>query len=179
MKTETFEKTVTTEEYIKEYVNVEEFLEYCKACKNYKKIWACPEYDFDPCDYWKKYEYIYIIGRKIYTDEIKDNEQWKKLYLEEKHRMSEELYHLEEEKPGSISLCAGSCDLCYEAGCTRASGEPCRYPDKMRYSIESLGGNVGLTASKLLGIEIKWMEENALPEYFVLVGGLLYEPRND
>ena len=47
----------------------------------------------------------------------------------------------------------------------------------MRYSIESLGGNVGKTASKLLGVELMWMEEKKLPAYFVLVNGLLL-PRN-
>ena len=43
----------------------------------------------------------------------------------------------------------------------------------MRYSIESLGGNVGLTVSKLMGIELEWMEEGKIPSYFVLAGGLL------
>ena len=58
-------------------------------------------------------------------------------------------------------------------GCTRPDGQPCRYPDTMRYSIEALGGNVGLTVQKLLGIQLEWMEEGKLPSYFVLVGGLL------
>ena len=44
----------------------------------------------------------------------------------------------------------------------------------MRYSIESLGGKVGLTASKLLGINLQWIEAGQIPDYFVLVGGLLY-----
>lgn len=43
----------------------------------------------------------------------------------------------------------------------------------MRYSIESIGGNVGLTVSKLLGIQLEWLKEGQVPEYFVLVGGLL------
>ena len=43
----------------------------------------------------------------------------------------------------------------------------------MRYSIESLGGNVGLTVSKLMGIELEWVTEGKVPSYFVLVGGLL------
>ena len=43
----------------------------------------------------------------------------------------------------------------------------------MRYSIESIGGNVGLTLGKLMGIELEWMEEGRLPHYFVLVCGLL------
>lgn len=43
----------------------------------------------------------------------------------------------------------------------------------MRHSIESLGGNVGLTCSRLMKIELMWMEEGKLPPYFVLVCGLL------
>ena len=81
---------------------------------------------------------------------------------------------MEEEKkhPGSISLSAGSCQLC-KNGCAKPLGQPCRFPDQMRYSIESLGGNVGLTIEKLMGIQLEWMEEGKLPHHFVLVCGLL------
>ena len=93
--------------------------------------------------------------------------------FEVKKDMSRELYEMEKEYPGSISLSAGSCDLCKEEGCSRVKGEPCRYPDQMRYSIESIGGNVGKTVSKLMGYELEWVEEGKVPSYFVLVGGLL------
>ena len=53
------------------------------------------------------------------------------------------------------------------------SGKPCVHPDEMRYSIESLGGDVVKTAAELLGTEIKWAASGELPEYFLLVGGLL------
>ena len=48
------EKTIKVNEYIENYVNVEEFLEYCKECKNYKAIWSCPSYNFNPEDYKKE-----------------------------------------------------------------------------------------------------------------------------
>ena len=82
---------------------------------------------------------------------------------------------MEEEKkyPGSISLSAGSCSRC-KGGCTRPQGKPCRFPDEIRYSIESLGGNVGMTIEKLMGLELEWMEEGKLPSHFILVNGLLY-----
>lgn len=48
----------------------------------------------------------------------------------------------------------------------------------MRYSIESIGGNVGLTVSKLMGIELEWVQEGKLPSYFVLVGGLSQEMKD-
>ena len=43
----------------------------------------------------------------------------------------------------------------------------------MRYSIESLGGDVGKTTKDLLGLELKWMTEGRMPEHFILVNGLL------
>ena len=61
----------------------------------------------------------------------------------------------------------------YEGSCTRLEGKPCRHPGKMRYSIESLGGNVGTTLSELMEIELEWIQEGRLPSYFVLVSGLL------
>jgi predicted metal-binding protein len=95
------------------------------------------------------------------------------IMAEVKNKITEELFAMEEEYPGSISLSAGSCSVCGPENCTRTDGKPCRYPEKMRYSIESIGGNVGKTVSKLLGIELEWIEEGKIPSYFVLVGGLL------
>ena len=43
----------------------------------------------------------------------------------------------------------------------------------MRYSIEALGGNVGLTVTRYLGQKLEWIEEGRLPRYFMLVAGLL------
>lgn len=91
-----------------------------------------------------------------------------------KSGMTEILYAKEAEYPGSVSLSAGSCTICGENNCTKKDGAPCRFPEKMRYSIEALGGNVGLTASRLLGIDLQWITEGQVPDYFVLVGGLLY-----
>ena len=46
--TEHFEKEVRIDEYLKNYVNVEEFIQYCRECPNYGNVWSCPPYDFDP-----------------------------------------------------------------------------------------------------------------------------------
>ena len=159
--------------YITDYVNVEEFLECCRQCEDFDQKWSCPSYDFDPVDYWKKFDHLYVIGKKMILEE-EDKENWRDLMKQVKADLTKELYAMEEKRPGSISLSAGSCEICGENGCTKTTGEPCRFPDKMRYSIESLGGNVGLTASRLLGIDLLWMEEGKVPDYFVLVGGLLY-----
>lgn len=174
MKIETYEQTIKVDDYIDGYVCVEEFLEMCKACENYNQKWSCPSYDFDPVEeYWKKFQTLYVVGKKmILTEEEKEN--WPALMKEVKADLTRELSQKEAEYPGSQALSAGSCQICGENNCSKKIGEPCRFPDRMRYSLESLGGNVGLTCSKLLGIRLQWIEEGQVPDYFVLVGGLLY-----
>ncbi|MBR5229819.1 MAG: DUF2284 domain-containing protein [Firmicutes bacterium] len=170
---EKFEKEIEIPLYITHYVNVEEFLRFCKACPNYDKLWSCPSYDFNPEEYWKKFSTLLVFGYKINFVPGITEKRSMEIMSEVKNKIAEELFAMEENFPGSISLSAGSCSICGPDGCSRSSGKACIFPEKMRYSIESLGGNVGKTVSKLLGIELEWIEEGKVPSYFVLVGGLL------
>lgn len=196
-KIERFEKEISVADYLEDYVAVEEFLEYCKACPNYGRIWSCPPYDFDVMAYWQKFSRLRVFARKISLSGITEQSEASALLESVKADMRRQLYELEAQIPGAVSLSAGSCSLCRSAGggddagdvaetgggdnvtckntggCARTSGQSCRYSDRMRYSIESLGGNVGLTCRKLLGIRLEWMEEGKLPSYFVLAAGLL------
>lgn len=175
------EATISVPEYVEKYVDVPTFLEACKACPNYDRVWSCPSYDFDVIRYWNRYKTFRVYATKIdfdpemtaktYTPE-EIQEILGKVLPAEKKKISDDLYREERLNPGSISLSAGSCHLCPN-GCTKPRGFSCVNPDLMRYSIESLGGNVGLTIEKLMGIELEWMEEGRLPNYFVLVSGLL------
>ncbi len=164
---------ISVEEYMTKYVNVEQFLECCKECPNYNHVWSCPSYNFNPEDFWREYKNLHLVARKIIFGPNVDKERSFEIMHEVKDDMGLELYKLEEEIPDSVSLSAGSCSRCKMLGCARVQGDPCRFPELMRYSIESLGGDVGRTVSKLMGIELEWVEEGKLPSYFVLVGGLL------
>ncbi len=173
---EIFEREIKIEEYVRDYVNVDEFIEYCKECPNYAEAWSCPPFDFSAEEYWKRFSRLYLTARKIIFDEKTDLNGALEIMQEVKSDMSRTLYELEERNPGSVSLSAGSCSLCKREGfegCARHEGKPCRHPKLMRYSIESIGGNVGLTVSKLMGIDLEWITEGEVPSYFVLVGGLL------
>ena len=186
--TERYEAIVSVDYYLEKHVDVDAFLQACKACSNYEKVWSCPTYDFDVMEYWKKFGTLELVAIKIIFDETVAGKQLtqeeqedltKNSIWEVKKQLAEELYEREKAVPGSISLSAGSCTLCKssddhsEDWCTRIKGKPCRFPDKMRYSIESLGGNVGTTLSELMEIELEWIQEGRLPSYFVLVSGLL------
>ncbi|MCI6858386.1 MAG: DUF2284 domain-containing protein [Eubacterium sp.] len=181
-KTEQFEAEVSVEEYMESCVDVPAFLECCRKCANYEKVWSCPPYDFCPEDYWKKYQTLHIVGIKIYVPEemltrtygeTQRNEMMQEIIFPYKKKLDQKLWMMEQKTDGSVALSAGSCQTCLPNGCTRPEGKPCRHPERMRYSIESLGGNVGLTVTKYLKQNLLWMEEGKLPEYFILVGGLL------
>lgn len=182
VRTERFENTVSVKEYMDKCVNVPEFLEYCKQCANYGTVWYCPPFDFDPEDYWKKYRSFHIVGMKIYLPEellagtyTKEEraEIFETILHPKKEELNQELFAMEKKYPGSVSVSGGSCQQCGKENCARKEGLPCRFPEKMRHSVEALGGNVGLTVTKYLHQELQWIEEGKLPEYFMLVGGLL------
>lgn len=173
--------SITVPEYMERFVDIPTFLNACKVCPNYDHLWSCPPYDFDVEVYWRCYHTLYLYATEIifdekYRDKTYTSEEMQSLLDSvlpaEKQKLSDMLMKKEKAYPGSISLSAGCCQKC-SGGCTRTSGKPCRQPEAMRYSIEALGGNVGMTIEKLMGLKLEWMEEGRLPHHFVLVSGLL------
>lgn len=169
-------------DYLNKYVDIPTFLTCCKECPNYDKIWSCPSFNFDVESYWKQYKTICLYGHQIIFDEETKNRTFASDELEtfiteiiekEKQLLTDKLFILEEKNPGSVSLSAGSCHLCGKGNCSKLENQPCRHPEKLRYSIESLGGNVGKTISDCFHIDLEWVEEGKLPRHFVLVCALL------
>ncbi len=119
---------------------------------------------------WNKYETLELVGVKVKPSaELRagtyTNDELEALYeaiiSEEKGRVTEELLARERCIPGSLLLSAGSCHICSE-GCTRAGNQSCRHPDLMRYSVESLGGNVQKAAHDLLNTDIMWPQNGKM-----------------
>ena len=111
------------------------FRRCCRVCPNYDKVWSCPSYDFDVLSYWRKYKTLELTAVKIIFDEdhagkaFTKEEQDKILAQSlrvEKEKLSEMLWEKEKEFPGSISLSAGSCNLCH-GNCTRPDENACRF----------------------------------------------------
>ena len=180
------QKILSTEidvnDFIEHCVDVPRFRECCKVCPNFGKTWSCPPYDFDPVDYWKQYSRFYLYAVKTTTPA----ELLEKTYeLEDLMRlggkitltsMDEMRRHLEEESakfPESQIIGGGKCMVCGQDGCARLKNEPCRFPDKMTYSIESLGGNVQETLKRYLNEDIYWGEKGHLAPYYIRIGGVL------
>ena len=168
------------EEFVREYVDTERFLACCKECRNYGLKWSCPPYDFDPNDIWRSFNTVLIYAKKVLlpkeeTEKLRTPKELAEVYESllrpVRNVMASELIKMEGEDPNSLALFAGGCDICAE--CTRPMGLPCRAPSVMRYSVESLGGNVIKCVNELLHEEILWAENGRLPKHYVLLGALL------
>ena len=93
---ERFEKEISVPEYLEGYVEVEEFLEYCKACPNYGNLWTCPPYDFDVMEYWRKFSKLTVYASKIYFEpETTQEESMEIMYRVKDDRGEEYLYDRE------------------------------------------------------------------------------------
>ena len=178
--TEIYIKPSTIEELKNNFWNIEKFEGFCKQCRNYGKLWSCPPYDFSIEEYVYRYKYIYIVGVKIVFDEdtlssINTKEKISNYTTETLHFMKNkimnEMLKLEKLYPNSTSLSAGGCNLC--ENCSKLKNVQCIHPDLMRYSLESLGFDVGGISSKLLNFELKWATETRLPDYFSLIAGIM------
>jgi predicted metal-binding protein len=167
-KLEKFTAETDIQSYMKGYVKPEEFLTLCRACPNYGKLWSCPPYDFEVRSLWESFSKLKIIAYKL---NLANRENYNQELANLKSSIETELRREEDINEGSLCLLAGCCELC--SSCTRTKGQPCIFPAKMRYSIESLGGDVVKTLKDFFHIEIKWLRNGNYPEYTVLVGGLL------
>lgn len=179
---EKYSKILDIREYFKNYVNIDITLDYCKECPHYNNNWACPEFEENPLEYWKKYDYIQLNLRKIIiddkfysktypTDEL--NSVITEIMKIEKKADRNEFLKLEKERHG-LYLSAGFCDICTE--CSKKDGLSCRFPDIKRSSLESIGALVEKTTTNLFNLELKWIdiEKGKLPEYLTLVTAIIY-----
>ena len=179
------EREVPAAEFVRACVNVEKFSACCRNCRNYSKTWSCPPFRFDPADVWGNYDTLLLQMRMLTVpgelrEQVFSAEALRRAAAEflraEKEAMLLELLELEKAFPGSMALSAGSCQVCPEGTCARQTQEPCRNPNLMRYSIEALGGDVGKALELYFDKQLVWGRDGRMPEYYILLGGLLKKP---
>jgi predicted metal-binding protein len=171
---------IATADFLRNFVDVPRHLAFCRRCCHQGSNWACPEFDFDPRGVWASRDWLHLTAYVMaFTedqprtgfdpDELKAETQ--AMYHHQKRLAHRDLMALKAAVPESIPIGAGECDLC--AVCTRADGLPCRIPDQLVHSIEALGGDVAATLNEVFDLPCLWSEDSTLPDYFLLVTGML------
>ena len=173
---------VDVEKFYDEYVDFEKISKLCieeQEMLGYN--WNYPPFDFDVDDVWNSYNKLKVIAFKIdfSAEELEhtfsDDELnfVLKRFERLKVKLMNDIYAQESED--ALGLYLGKCNMCMR--CTREFGAPCKMPFKMRYSIESLGGEVDRAIEDIFGYEILYAHDGKLPEYLIFVGGLLYDKK--
>ena len=171
------EATISVSDFMSGFLDVERVQGYCAQCSNYGVVWGCPPFYFSTEDYLAGYATAHVFGTKIaFSDELLSQE----MTIDERKAVMTEaldaawteelprLYTLEAAHPGS-RIFTGRCRLCRPAPCSRASHQPCRHPDRLRHSLESLGFDLEKTAANLLGIPLQWGADGKMPPYLTLI----------
>ncbi|WOP19346.1 DUF2284 domain-containing protein [Raineyella sp. LH-20] len=173
-------RQVAVEEYLRDFVDVPRFHAFCRECPAYGRNWSCPPFDFDPVGVWARFRWLHLVAfRMEFTaDQPRTDLDHDRLvsdvmamFRREKRRAHRSMMALHRALPGSIPLGAGECGLC--PTCTRRDGSPCRIPDQLVHSLESMGGDVDATMRVLFDQPTLWSDGTSLPDHYLLVVGLL------
>lgn len=156
-------------------------------CPSYGHSWACPPeapYLEERVSQYTKYYLVffkfniinYIEKEKLKHPKRKEKSIRNAFFMKNLLRdmLEEEIKLCINENLGSYGekfiLWDGFCRVCFnkkDKGCTYDAGDPCRYPDKMRYSMEAVGIDVTQTVKKL-NFNLEWP-----PNEFVYRFGLV------
>ena len=144
-------------------------------CPSYGHSWACPPeapYLEQEVSKYQKFFLIYVkYNLGSYTEKKKakhpkrseksiKNAFFMKNLLRDKLEQEIKLFINEQQIPYEerLILWDGYCRVCFnekDKECTYDAGDPCRYPDKKRYSMEAVGIDVTQTV-KELKFNIEW-----------------------
>lgn len=167
--------TLTVEEYMRGFRDSERFMQYCKECPNYGKVWVCPPFMHDISAELCHYSYVLLLATRITPDRdgipLSDINRF---FRPERLRIEGMLREMESRYGGRAFAYAGSCLYCLEGTCSRLDDQPCRHPDLVRPSLESYGFDLGKTASELFGFPLLWSADGNIPEYLTLICGFFH-----
>lgn len=109
-------------------------------CQSYNKSWACPpacgtlEEMRDKVKAYKRGLLVQTVGV------LEDNMDWEtmeKTAKEQAEHFERLLEVLEKKYPNLLAMGTGTCTRCKP--CAYTEGKPCRFPDKLVYSMEACG----------------------------------------
>lgn len=162
-----------------EYENKREIEKLCEACPTYGGKWSCPPHSpaFSKYDL-VKYPYAALV---LFSCDLDQFSYTKTEYIRikaantiMKSRMDRLMRSLEQRTDG-IMISNGTCRLCNP--CSKKKGEACKRPEKMRFSMEALGLDVGRITADILGHELLWYKDKKIPRYLSAVACLLMKER--
>ncbi|GAA0713835.1 hypothetical protein GCM10008904_28590 [Paraclostridium ghonii] len=140
---------------LNKYMDFDYFTGLCKdGCPYYDLSYTCPPNSPKFTEYTKNYEYSLVIVMYMNIDSHNSIETVHP-YL--RRVLSDLLIPLEKKFNGLLSD-GGRCRYCNK--CAYVENLPCRYPDKIRFSMEAMGIDLDKVCKDILNHSILWNENN-------------------
>lgn len=172
--TASFHTRIASAEAVMLHYDPERIHGYCTTCPQHGRFWSCPPYERPPLVGLPAWDHAVLVFEKVGVEPGSTKERMLERFFEARKDFRSFLLGAEARHPGTTALVAGHCLACEE--CSRATGEPCRRPSALRYSLEALGFHVtGLAESA--GQKILWPRDG-MPEYLLTVGAILCAGRD-
>lgn len=160
-------KIIADTSVLRDYCESKKMETACEeGCPNYGNKWSCPPYAKSFLSIEKKYSKAFLL---CFSTEMDYYSDVKNMYLAVKAAnvtlkvLVERCARNIEECTNGYSLLSGSCRLCKPCQCKNR--QPCKHPDKMRYSMEATGLNVQKVCFDFLKHRLLWYENKKLPQY--------------
>ena len=153
-------------EVLSKYMDFNYFTELCKSgCPHYNLNYTCPPNSPKFDDYTKNFKYSLVIALYINLDEDKTIDT---LHSYLRKVLSDILIPLEKKFNGLLTD-GGRCKYCKK--CTYINNLPCRYPEKIRFSMEAMGIDLNKVCKDILDHSIVW-DEGSENKYCTVIGSI-------
>lgn len=151
------------------------FAKLCRdGCPDYNSNWSCPPHSptfLSEAAGLPQALLVVYFSELSHFEPIAANERIRQAHTILRLNMEKHLHALEKIHQGR-TLDGGICRFCVRCTCADQSG-PCRWPQKMRYSMESLGLDVAAIAKDCLDFPLAWGTAEDLPRYVSAIGCLM------
>lgn len=148
------------------------FSKMCKdGCKNYAKKYSCPPFSPSFEKLADNYSGLLVVFFLCRLNQIKSTEYNKVRIANSvlKARIRSLMWNLSK-KFKLDYLSTGSCNLCKP--CKLELKQPCKYPDRKKYSLESVGIDCNSLSLELFNMPFLWYKDKKAPEYTAVISAL-------
>ena len=148
------------------YMNFDYFTGLCReGCSHYNKSHTCPPNSPKYNDYTKDYENTLLIAMYTNIDD-KNNISTTHAYL---RKVLYDILLPLEKKFNGLYTDGGRCMYCNK--CTYIDNLACRFPEKMRFSMEAMGIDLDIVCREFLNHKIVW-DESDTKAYCTVLGSI-------
>ena len=147
----------------------------CEACPQHGKNLACPPFSPPFPRHIGLKPKADVIGYRVSLDQFPggtEEERYHAAFREMRGLLVQEL--LEERRRGRVVAGAGACLACEECAAVRGERE-CRNPEKMIYSLESMGVNLIALSEKALALRLEWSGSGGAADHVIAIGAVFLD----